>query len=635
MTKESTLITLAMLKVTIDQGDDYLAYIKPFVLYILNKSKPEIINDVTISDLVKNNFGIQIPPRTIQIILGRLVKEGILTKSSRKYSITGKIDEVPIETEKAKSERIINSLLNNFIEFCSKLGHTLSRDDAIDAFILFLSEFSISYIESYLKTNTLPDIQNKNNGKLYLASKYITYKYKTDPKSLDGMFILAQGYMLSNALLCPDLQSAPKTFSQVTFYFDTPLIIRLTGLEGDYPKQSVETLIELLRQQNGKVACFSHTQEEVTNVIDAASNHIDSPQGRGRIIDECRRQNKTKSDLLLISNSIEEILRKYKMSTEETPAHIKKFQIDEKSFDYILDEKIYYRTESAKLYDIKSLRSIYVLRKGTNPRALENSKAILVTSNQALAGAAFQYRKQFNESTNFSTIITDFSLSNIAWLKSPVKTPDMPKVEILATAYAALCPKPSFWLKVLDEANKLLANKNINERDIQILRLNQTAKELVMDMTLGDDNLLSQQSIHDVIENITSEIKSEESSKLIHEKKNHDETRNKLISTTNKLEKIRHETITKAKIYATIDTILIAIGFGLILFFSLLYTTKELFSKDISFVDISITSKYSYAIVSVVSIIILVTGGSLFSLHKRIYTHLNNKYQTNALKRLP
>ena len=53
--------------------------------------------------------------------------------------------------------------------------------------------------------------------------------------------------MLANALLCPDLRNAPKSYRGVSFYLDTPILIRLLGLEGELKQTAVRELIGLLK----------------------------------------------------------------------------------------------------------------------------------------------------------------------------------------------------------------------------------------------------------------------------------------------------------------------------------------------------------------------------------------------------
>ena len=81
--------------------------------------------------------------------------------------------------------------------------------------------------------------------------------------------------MLANALLCPDLHKAPKTYKNTVFYLDTPLIIKLLGLEGESGKYAADELVDLIRNLGGKIAAFSHTFIEVKSAVMRAADNID------------------------------------------------------------------------------------------------------------------------------------------------------------------------------------------------------------------------------------------------------------------------------------------------------------------------------------------------------------------------
>ena len=87
----STLTSLAILKVNIDQGRDYLDYLQPFILDILANETLNIINDNEIYKLILKKFGLDIPKRSIQIVLKRISKKYPLKKQDGVYNITGKI----------------------------------------------------------------------------------------------------------------------------------------------------------------------------------------------------------------------------------------------------------------------------------------------------------------------------------------------------------------------------------------------------------------------------------------------------------------------------------------------------------------------------------------------------------------
>ena len=296
----------------------------------------------------------------------------------------------------------------------------------------------------------------------------------------------------------------------MTFFLDTPLLVRRLGLEGGTKQQAASELIVLLRNLGGSVAAFSHSREELGNVIQGAANYLESPEGRGEIIQEARRAGTTRSDLILLAETADEKLAEAHIEVLPTPAYTQRIQIDEAAFEQVLVDEVSYFNPRAKEYDVNSVRSIYVRRNSKHVPSLEKSHAVLVTSNSAFAKAAWQYGQQYAPSQAASTVITDFTLANLAWLKAPMGGPAVPSTQLMSFCYAALQPSRELLGKYLNEIEKLEVRGAIPERDLQLLRSSPLVSNELMNLTLGDDELLTEETVTEILERVTDEIKREE-----------------------------------------------------------------------------------------------------------------------------
>ena len=331
-----------------------------------------------------------------------------------------------------------------------------------------------------------------------------------EPERFNSFLVLVQGHMLANALVCTDLENAPKSFSGVTFFLDTPLLVRTLGLEGGTKQQAASELITLLRNLGGSVAAFAHSREELGNVIQGAATYLESPEGRGEIIQEARRAGTTRSDLILLAETADDKLAEAHIEVIPTPGYTQRIQIDEAAFEQVLVDEISYFNPRAKEYDVNSVRSIYVQRNKKHIPSLEKSHAVLVTSNSAFAKAAWQYGQQYSPSQAASTVITDFTLANLAWLKAPMGGPAVPTTQLMSFCYAALQPSRELLGKYLSEIEKLEEQGAILERDLQLLRSSPLVSNELMNLTLGDDELLTEDTVTEILERVTDEIKREE-----------------------------------------------------------------------------------------------------------------------------
>ena len=524
-----TLTSLAMLKVHVDQGQDYLDYLRPFILQVLVAHKPDPVSDTVVRDHIRADFGLEIPERAIQIVLKRLSRQYPLKKEAGVYRITGKLPDPRINSAKADADRHINAVITGLREFSKcTVKNISSNDEAVKAICAFLTRFNIPCLRAYLRGTAIPTIEGHQDAQIVLVSQYVLSLQNTDPERFESFIVVVRGHMLANALLCPDLQNAPKSYKGLAFYLDTPILVRQLGLEGEPKQTAVNSLVELLLNLGATVATFSHSRDELEHVIQGAAQHIETPNGRGEIVREARRRGTTKSDLLLLAGKIEERLKDARIDVRITPQYVADFQIDEKAFEKALDDEVSYYNPRAKEYDINSVRSIYALRAGTSPRIIERAKAALVTNNAGFSRAAFQYGQKHEESRDVSSVITDFSLANMAWLKAPLGAPTLPTTEVLAFSYAALQPSRELLEKYLCEIDKLEKQGKITPQDHQLLRSSQLAQAELMNLTLGEEDSLTEQTVTEMLRRVTDDIKKEESNNYRMEVAAHRKTQEQL-----------------------------------------------------------------------------------------------------------
>lgn len=525
----ATLTSLAMLKVSVDKGGDYLDYLRPFVLQVLAEKRPDPVTGKAVQDHVRTEFGLEVPERTLQIILKRLSRRYPLKRSEHVYRIEGEIPDPRITARRTAAARHIQSVVLGLVAFSEGTPKPIStEDEAVAAICAFLAEFNIPCLRAYLRGTAIPTIKGRHGTEIVLVSQYVVHLQQADPERFESFLIMLQGHMLANALLCPDLQNTPKTYKGVTFYLDTPLLVRRLGAEGEPRRAAIESLIGLLQRLGATVATFSHSREELEQVLRGAAEHVNAPDGRGAIVIEARRNGVTKSDLLVLAGQVDQKLSEVGVEVKSTPPYVPAFQIDELAFGKTLDDEISYFNPHAKECDINSVRSIYALRGNGAPSTLERSRAVLVTSNSAFARAAYDYGLRYEQSREVSSVITDFSLANMAWLKAPVGAPSLPTVEVLAFSYAALQPSKELLDNYLKEIEKLEKTGKITERDHQLLRSSTLAQDELMKLTMGDDAALGEGTVMETLQRVSREIKKEERQQLIAERLEHRRTQDAL-----------------------------------------------------------------------------------------------------------
>ena len=310
--------------------------------------------------------------------------------------------------------------------------------------------------------------------------------------------------MLANALLCPTLTS--DKFGDVTFYMDTPLIMKFLGLDGEVEQTVVTEMVDILINLKGKVAIFDHTRNEISNFIEWLANHGHEHNIRNPAAVEMRKNGKGRTEMLLLKNQYVDNLREKRIHLINSPPFNRenfKYQIDERELEQFLSEEIRYpNNPDAVKYDIQSVRSIQVLRRARNVEHIERSVAVLVTSNKAFAKAVRQHESNFvpGASYHVPSVIWDSELANLAWLKSPVQmSQKIPEHRIISNVYAMLNPGEAYWSKVTDAVEKLQKAGAVNEQSLALLRADSSLLQEINERSLGSTDMQS-------ISNATKEI---------------------------------------------------------------------------------------------------------------------------------
>jgi hypothetical protein len=518
-----SLTSLAMLKVNSDvEGRDYVDYFIPFIGFVLDRTKLDPVTAPAVQQLLKTEFGLTVPQHPTEFALRRLLDRGFLRRDQYVYRIAKPVPIADIEARRGVLRQQHEAVVEQLRQFSIATDDSLqwSVDDARNALLSYLRRFSIESLRVFTHGSPLPPTPPLSERGLLAVNLFLKHIYETDRSTFNGFITLVKGHMLANALVCSDLKSITRNFGTVAFYFDTPLALRLLGLEGEARAAAVGELVELLRKLNGHCAIFEHTIDECRGVIESAERNLDNPAAHGRVIEEMRRRGTTKSDLQLLGGRFEELLRAKGIGRRRTPKYDAntRFQIDEAVLEEAIADEIEYMNPRALAYDINSVRSVYALRQNKAPTRLEDAIAVLVTSNAPLAKATFEYGRENESFREVAAVITDFSLANVAWLKAPLEAPDLPEVEIMAACYAALEPPPPLWKRYVTEIDKLRSLGQMSADDHQVLRHSPPARAALMNLTGGSERAFTSATVDDILDRMKADMRSKMMAELAAER---------------------------------------------------------------------------------------------------------------------
>lgn len=514
----AALTSLAILKADIDeQHRDYIDYIIPFVKDVLHQFPETPIKDSTISAAIREKFGLRIPNKTVQLVLRRLVKlvPALLEKHADSYFTCPPLPASDLGEKARNASNGANAVVQGISDFAEKNGTHISHDEALTALVAFLRNFGVECLRAYVFDTALPVIAEAETSQStkYIVGRFVQHIKMNDIKLFTHLMELVKGQMYSNALMCPDLESLDKKFQNLNFYLDSPLVFNLLGMHGTEQQAATVDLIEMLKELKGHVYVFSHTIDECRRMLTGLIAHFGKSSAKGRMAKHVVTAGIQVGDLILLKGDLENELRKYSVNMKPTPDYNIDLQIDESAFSAVLDDEVNYYNERALLDDINSVRSIYALRRSIIPLRLEDANAVFVTSNGGFANAAYEFGKTHNASKEVSSVITEYSLANVAWLKIPMKRPDLPETELMALCYAAMEPPSHLIQKYLNELDKQMSSAMLTPSQHVLLRTPQAEDELMM-LTLGDDTAFEAQTVKTILTNLQDRLVGENKEKL-------------------------------------------------------------------------------------------------------------------------
>jgi hypothetical protein len=506
-----TLASLALLKSRFEVNkEDILDSVVPFIDYCLQKSQVFEFESPLIKTLLENEFGLNLPIYVISNVANRMVKRGILSREKQTYHIVKhKIDIKKFDENRDAVIKMYNETIIGLCEYFKEtFSKNIEKEEARKELFEYFDQYSIECLLAFNSNSSFPGIEKKVTSFNYMISSFINYLAKNSPEKYGLIITILTGRMLSNALLARDLNAAPMKFRETCIFIDTPIILQLIGVLGEeLQKYSIE-IIRMIKNANSNVAIFKHTYDEVNAVLMSAENAMSmTNEGYGSVVTALRIMNKKTSDVTLIRVNLDRYLEENGIEIKSTPKYSREKQIDEAVLEAeMASGGLHYRIGAAKLADINSVRSIYILRYGSNPRRIEDCGAVMITNNQTLARVAYAFGISYEEFREVSPIITDFALTNILWIKSPVSYKEIPERIIEAQCYAALFPSDDLWNAFLQEIEKLVKEGKITPEQHKLMRFELRIREEMMNLTLGEVGPISEQQVFKLLDRYQQRI---------------------------------------------------------------------------------------------------------------------------------
>jgi hypothetical protein len=507
---QSSLIGFAVLRANYDaQAPSYLDNFRSFALDILCQNQSGI-TCTSLAQILRSRFGLTTPDLVVEKILKRAVRDGDACRDGEMYRSTDKGQKTApgVSASIARYERQQNELVTKYTDFINEKYAEHSKDLSLDP---------AGELAKYLEYHAVPLLSQSLTGRRaagasgsraseYVISKFIAHLADVDQTGFGYVEDAVKGAILASVVTL-DTSTFAKSLKGLSIYLDTPVLINALGYSGAAQQQATLQMIKLAQALGASTVCFDHSLKELDGVL-ASAEAVVRAGGRRREglrpIDLHFQESRTSpSDIALARDCVSIALAELEIERRPKPDGYKEYGLDEVRLEELIQSHIHYRSDGTRKYDVDSLSAIHRLRRGSSPRQFEKCGYVLITDNESLVRAV---EKLDQENHEWPLAMTDGALAAILWVRSPTVGADLPRKQILATAYAGMQPDSHLWAKYLEEVAKLESRGVVNADDAVILRATTVGRTALMEETLGDEEYLSANSAVEVLGRIKNDI---------------------------------------------------------------------------------------------------------------------------------
>jgi hypothetical protein len=520
----ASVVSLAILKVNWDtRRKDYVDNFVPIVAECIRLADHDVVSLPNLQRDILSKFGLRIPQNQLRTILSRVTKHGYIRAENRAFvRVPERLSELTFHVVQqqvvASHEQVMQSLVSYARE---RFELSWSLEDAELALDSYLESYQLldqtSMAAEGMKSRESPD----SRAGLFVVASFVIEAREKKGSEFDYFETVAKGDILATAMFLPDPNRTAQKFRKTFVYFDTSLLIYALGHAGEARQAPCVELLQLLYQAGADLRCFSHTLDEIRSSLVACAIRMERNQladSYGPSIEYFIEKGLQPSEVRLRAQKIERDLEALRVKVVEKPPFDKEYMIDEQALANAIQRDFTYSNQNALWRDVSSISSVIRSRGGHQSELVEECRAVFVTTNPVLVRAAKDFTESGREATTVPPVLTDYALTNLLWLKMPMKAPDLPRKRIIAAAFAAAQPDEQLWQRYLAEIRKLREDNTVSADDYFLLRHSLQARAALMEVTLGDEDSFATGTVNEILDIVRADIQRDLRTKLDEER---------------------------------------------------------------------------------------------------------------------
>lgn len=508
-TPGTALIGYAILRANYNaQAPNYLDNFTPFVLSAIANSSSEIVERSAVSSLIREMFGLSIPSLVVPRLLRRTNRQS-LTEPVGNNAIrltaraASELPDLNAEVAQYRSRQIeLVTQLGTFIESHFPEHLDLTTRDLGTHLAEFFDKNAVPLLGASL--NASQPVPDGESGLDYVVASFVSHLYSTDQTRFAYVVEAAKGAMLASVLEL-DTSNMSDSLARLTLVLDSPVLMDALGHHGPVPEAAMRHVLQMATAQGATLAVFRHSVSELDGILDAIEQALrrgTASRSTSRGYLHFAETGTSPVDVALLRERLEDSLAELSVNVLEQPGGYYEFGLDESKLEEMIQSRVRYLQDAARVNDVRSLSAVHRMRKGSQSRTIERCTTVLVSSNENLVRGA----RDFNNGPTFPLAVTAEAIASILWVRSPAVADDVPRDIVLASAYAGMQPSPILWKKYVDEIEKLERAGSVSPDDAVILRATSVGRDAFMIETLGNEAALGEDLPLTVLERVQTSI---------------------------------------------------------------------------------------------------------------------------------
>ena len=481
------LATVAMLKVNFDAGRDHIAMFGPFVLDAVASINRSDIAAEEVCRAMRERHQLSIPLNTMKTLLGRMVKDGYLTRDGGRYFRSEKqigSDNLPRERAAIEERQRILAAKFRASRHAAELG---LRDDeeALSTILRFLERYHVDLALSDGAPVSAAERSEVSSGEEVATALFLRDVIAAEQEPAEILSEMLEGWVLQSTLLLKDVSATTRKFKNLRVVFDTRLLFSALGLQGDDLRRSTLELMGLLSDTGAVLEVFEPTIAEMRRILAVYEEKIGTTKGRL----DLRRTDLTRhliskryrpSDVRQVASLLEAKIRKLGFNLRQLPDRVAEQTMDEADLGKRLADDDGNQKSPRVIHDVDCVAAILTYRKGRTSDSLDNAGAVFVSdSRKTVQTGRTWYAAQGGRGC--TPIIHVLTLSNFAWLKRPASASKLKVHELMALCSAALRPTPEAWQHFIDHLWRLETEGELSDEEVTAI----VASELTENLLAG------------------------------------------------------------------------------------------------------------------------------------------------------